>query len=86
MEKFNQERMATLHSLTAQMFAASDPKKAAEFLTLFMDDLFPETSGKKGATEEGKARELAEFSRKTLSLVPQAGNEDWFKLNIEEKK
>lgn len=78
--------MASLHGLTAQVFAGIDPKKAAEFLTMYMDDLFPEMSGKKDLTVEAKARELTEFSKKVISLVPMAGDEDWFRLKIEEKK
>ncbi len=50
-----------------------------------MDDLFPEMVGNKNLTVEAKARELAEFSKKTIALVPIAGMEDGFRLKIEEK-
>jgi GTPase len=51
-----------------------------------MDDVFPEMEGKKDLTVEAKAKELAEFSKKVVALVPMAGHEDWFRLKIEEKK
>jgi len=86
MVKFEQERLAALHALTAQVFAGSDQKKASEFLMKFMDDTFPEMAGKKELTIEQKAKELAEFSKKTIALVPMKGHEDWFKLDIQEKK
>jgi hypothetical protein len=85
-EKYNQGRLAEIHKLTAQVFAAADPKKAAEFLASFMDDIFPELAGNKELTAEKKEKELAEFSKKTISLVPMPGGEDLFKLHIEEKK
>lgn len=62
-----------------------DPKKAVEFLTSFMDDIFPEVAGKKEQTAESKEKELAAFAQKTISLVPIPGGEDLFRLNIEEK-
>lgn len=82
-EKYTLDRMAGIYSCAAQVFASQDPKKSGEFLTKYMDALFPEVAKGKEHDVASKLAELREFSEKTIMLVP---NSTGYSLKIEEGK
>lgn len=69
LEKYSQDRLGQMNALAAQVFAASDPKKAGEFLLRAFDCMFPEVAGRKDASQEDRMKELEEFSKKEIALV-----------------
>ena len=84
-EKYNLERMASVNALAAQVIGATDPKKAADFVSRFIDCIFPEATVARERTMAEKLEELKEFSEKKISLQPIGGTE-YFRLKVEEKK
>lgn len=84
-QAYTQERMADMNRVAATVFAATDPKKASEFLGRCMDELFPEIALHKDLSVEAKQRELDAFTKKKISLVPIAGSEG-LQLSISDKE
>jgi hypothetical protein len=82
-EKYTLDRMASIYGCAAQVFASQDPKKSGEFLTKYMDALFPEVAKGREHDVASKLAELKSFSDKTIMLVPSHGG---YALKIEEGK
>jgi hypothetical protein len=68
-EKYNQERMAEVNKLAAIVLAGKDIAKAGEFLTKYMDCIFPEAKQTKELTLEQKVKQLNDFSNQEVALV-----------------
>lgn len=85
-EAYTQERMATVHQTAAIVFSSVDPKKAAELLGEYMNAVFPEVGLSKEKTTEAKIKELEEFSKHEVKLVPIPGLEEGFSLQVNPKE
>jgi len=81
-EAFTQERMAGVHQTAAIVFASIDPKKSSEFMSQYLDSLFPEADLTKGKSTDDKIRQLEEFSKNEVKLVPIPGMSEGFSLQV----
>lgn len=82
-ERYTQERMAQVSSLSAQVLAGIDPKQAAQMLNKFINAIFPEVEQRKEATTKDMIKELQAFSQKDIILVQGANG---LSLSIQDKK
>lgn len=82
-EKYNQERMAEVNKLAAIVLSGKDVNKASEFVTKFMDCIFPEAKQSKELTLDQKVKQLDDFSSHEVALIHGAQG---LKLSLKKKE